>query len=216
MTLVSSILKLSLGLGLGGTFPFPNDLARHVEYLDSSLELRGWEGSISDPLPVVPQAQLWLRFGPVRGAFSFSANFAQGALTHPVYGSVDYSYTETELAATLELIHNFGPIQAFVGPSFAYSRLSADNQGDVSTFSGTFDGLGIGAEVGIGILIPLGKKLKLGAEFYGRYQPGALAGIWFDPQEGMLYESPGPQPGDRRGGFSTTGVGIRIIGGVGF
>lgn len=214
MTLISSILKLSLGLGLGGTLPFPNDLARHVQYLDSSLELRGWEGTISSPLPVVPQAELWLRFGPVRGAVSFSANFAQGGLTHPLYGNAGYSYTESELAATVELIHNLGPIHAFVGPSFAWSRLSVNNQGDASAFTGTFDGLGFGAEAGIGILIPVGRKLDLGAEFYGRYQPGALTDIWFDPEEGMLYESPGPQPGDRRGGFSTTGVGLRIIGGL--
>ena len=213
MSLLYSVFKLSLGLGLSGTIPFSNQLASHAEYLNTSLESRSWEGSISSPLPVIPEAQFWLRAGPLRGAVSYAANFAAGTLSHELYGTAAYSFYASELSARVELIGNLGPIHLYAGPSGALSKLAVKSSSAGNEIDTSFSSFNIGAEAGVGVTLPLG-KCRLGAELYGRYQPGTLKGLWFDPEEGMLYESEGPAPGSMQGAFSTTGVGVRIIAGL--
>lgn len=213
MSILGSILKLSLGLGLSGTTPFSNHLSRHVDTLNGSLETQGWDGTISSPLSIIPEAGLWLRFGPLRGALSYSANFAAGTLSHATFGTADYSFYASELAARVELIGNLGPIHLYCGPSGALSRLAVKSSSIGNEINRSFSSFNVGAEAGVGVTLPLG-KLRLGAELFGRYQPGALEGLWFDPDEGMLYESEGPSPGSSQGTFSTTGVGIRILAGL--
>ncbi len=213
MSVLYSIFKLSLGLGLSGTTPFSNQLARHVDWLNSSLETRAWTGSISKPFAIIPEAQLWLRAGPLRGAVSYTAGFANGSLSHEVYGAADYSFYASELAGRIELIGNLGPIHLYAGPSGALSKLAVKSSSVSNEMDTSFSSFNIGAEAGVGVTLPLG-KFRLGAELYGRYQPGALTGLWFDPDEGMLYESVEPAPGDKQGTFSTTGIGIRILAGL--
>ncbi len=213
MSILGSILKLSLGLGLSGTAPLSNQLSRHVDTLSGSLETRGWEGSISSPLPIIPEAELWLRAGPLRAAVSYAANIAGGTVTHDLYGTADYSFYASEFAARIELLGNLGPIHLYCGPSGALSKLAVKSSSVSSEIDSSYSSFNIGAEAGVGVTLPFG-KWRLGAELYGRYQPGTLQGLWFNPDEGILYESPGPAPDDIQGTFSTTGVGIRILAGL--
>jgi len=213
MLTLFSLMRFSLGLGLSGTLPAQVDLAEHVAYLNSYHETYGWEGSISSPLVLTPEAEVWFRLGTLRGTLSYAGNWAAGDLEHAAYGDVHYRFRAGEAAGRLELVVGVGPIHLYAGPSAAYARLVQDAAGDLRVDRQTYTGWSLGAEGGVGVMLPAG-KLRLGAEFYGRYQPTALSDLWFDADEGMLYSSANPAPGDRPGRLATTGMGIRVLVGL--